>query len=330
MKISEVIHSNFQVIKQKYQELNNITHTAQWFCEQFNYEYTDSWRRRLSLTLSEEEEDLEEAAPKIKYQSPAKVLVFDIETAPSVAYVWKGWNVNPSAVIDMIESDWFMITWSAKWLFEDKIMTGKLTPEEALNEDDSRITKSMWELFDEADVVIAHNALRFDVKKLNTRFFLQGLPSPSHYQVIDTLIHARKRFSMMSNKLDYLARMLGLEGKIKHSGFELWKRCVKYGEQAALDEMEEYNIQDVRVLEEVYLAMRAWIKPHPNIGLFVADDKTCCPTCGSEDLTQKGDYKTYVNAYETFRCNSCGSISRGRKTSVSKEKRENLVISLPN
>jgi DNA polymerase III epsilon subunit-like protein len=328
MTITEVIRDNFTTIKNLYLSNDkNITHTAQQFCEEHGYKYNDSWRRALSTVLSEEE--ISPEAEKKTETSPAKILVFDIETAPTKAYVWGGWNQNPAQNIDMVQSEWFMLTWSAKWLFEDKIMTGKLTSKEALNEDDSRITKAMWELFDEADVVIAHNAIRFDVKKLNTRFLLHGLSSPSHYQVIDTLVHARKRFSLISNKLDYLARFLGLEGKLQHGGFITWKKCLE-GDEEAFNEMEEYNIQDVRVLEEVYLKMRAWIKPHPNMGLFVADDITCCPTCGSSDMTQEGSYSTYVNTYDTHRCNSCGSLSRSRKTSVSKDKKQNLLVSLPN
>lgn len=332
MRVTEIIRDNFDYIKTLYGEKSgNITHTAEAFCKEKGFVYGDYWRRAISKAISEDDssEEVEIKPPTPKQTSPAKILIFDIETAPASAWVWGGWNQNPSNNLKMIQNDWFMLTWSAKWLFEDKVMTGKLTPEEAINEDDRRITKGIWELLDEADVVVAHNALKFDIKKLNTRFLLQGLDSPSHYQVIDTLVHARKRFSMMSNRLDYLAKMLKLEGKLSHEGFELWAKCMK-GVPEALDKMEEYNIQDIAVLEEVYLEMRPWIKPHPNMGLFIESDETCCPTCGSSDLKLDGTYKTYVNSYDTFRCGVCGSLSRSRKTNITKEMRENIIVSLPN
>jgi hypothetical protein len=48
-----------------------------------------------------------------------------------------------------------LLTWSAKWLFQDEIMNDKLTSEEAINEDDERITKTLWTLLDEADIVVS-------------------------------------------------------------------------------------------------------------------------------------------------------------------------------
>ena len=133
----------------------------------------------------------------IKRESPAKILVFDVETAPLQAYVWGLWDQTVGT--QQILSDWFMLTWSAKWLFDDEVMSDGLTPEEALKQDDSRVTESIWKLMDEADIVIAHNAVRFDVKKLNSRFLLNGMNPPMPYQVIDTLLHLRNKFSLSSN-----------------------------------------------------------------------------------------------------------------------------------
>lgn len=86
-----------------------------------------------------------------------KVLVFDIETSPLKAYIFatRLWNTNVSE--EQVLSEWFMLCWSAKWLFDDKIISDRLTSREAKREDDSRIVKSLWKLLDEADIVIAHN-----------------------------------------------------------------------------------------------------------------------------------------------------------------------------
>ena len=51
-----------------------------------------------------------------------------------------------------------MLSWSAKWLNNPNMMSDVLTPEEALREDDLRITKSMWHLFNEADIIIAQRS----------------------------------------------------------------------------------------------------------------------------------------------------------------------------
>ena len=239
----------------------------------------------------------------------AKVLIFDIETAPLQAYVWGIWKQNIGT--SMLKSEWFMLTWSAKWLFSDKIMSGRLTAAEALEEDDSRITRKIWELLDEADIIIAHNANKFDIKKLNTRFLMNGLNPPSPYQVIDTLDHARKRFAMTSNRLDYINHLLGIERKMSTGGFQLWKDCLN-GKNKGLKKMEAYNKVDVKILEETYLALRAWIKPHPNMGLFILDDVDRCPTCGGDELEWGGsDYHTGAYSYSSFRC-KCGAVGRSK------------------
>ena len=159
-----------------------------------------------------------------------------------------------------------------------------------------------WELLNEADIVIAHNGDKFDLPKLNSRFIVNGLNPPLPYQSVDTLRHIRRQFGFTSNKLDYVNKLLNLERKTDTGGFELWERCM-LGEQVALDEMEGYNINDVRILEETYLHIRPWIKPHPNMGLFIMDENQHrCPSCGSADLQESGKgYHTTVNVYKIGR-----------------------------
>ena len=128
----------------------------------------------------------------------AKVLVLDIETAPILAYTWGIWNQNIQT--QNIHTDWFCLTWAAKWLFGDKVYSGKLTSNEAKNQDDSRIIKGIWQLLNEADIVIAHNGQKFDLPKLNSRFIINQLHPPLPYQQIDTLLHIRRQFGFTSNK----------------------------------------------------------------------------------------------------------------------------------
>jgi len=243
--------------------------------------------------------------------TPAKVLILDIETAPLRSYTWGLWKQN--VAISQIITDWFMLTWGAKWLFENKIMTNRLTPEEALANNDARISKTIWSLLDKADIIIAHNARRFDVKKLNTRFLVNGLAPPMPYQVIDTLDHAKKQFAMSSNKLDYINKVLNIGRKMDTGGFELWDGCMM-GDEKALKKMEDYNRVDVGILEETYLRIRPWIKPHPNMGLFIGDDVSACPTCGGNKLRfGSKPYATSSNLYDLFRCDDCKAVGRSKK-----------------
>lgn len=253
-----------------------------------------------------------------------KILIFDIETTPIKAWVWSRWKQN--IYLDQTISEWFCLSWSAKWLFDSEIHSARLTSEEVLKEDDNRIINQIWKLIDEADIVVAHNGLAFDEKKLNARFLLNGLPPASPYQTIDTKLIAAKQFGFSSNKLDALAGYFGLKAKMD-TDFELWAACMN-GDEEALSYMEEYNRQDVVLLEEVYLRLRPWIKSHPNVGLYFESDVPVCSSCGSEHLTvvSKG-YPTQTGIYDTYRCD-CGALSRVRTNSLSKEHRKNLLISV--
>ncbi len=251
-----------------------------------------------------------------------KILIFDIETSPLRAYIWSRWKQN--IYLDQTISEWFMLSWSAKWLFDSNIMSDRLTGAEVLAENDGRIVSKLWHLINEADIIVAHNGLSFDEKKINARFLLNGLPPASPYQTIDTKVIAAKQFGFSSNKLDALAGYFGLKCKMD-TDFELWARCMN-GDDTALAYMEEYNRHDTELLEEVYLRLRPWIKAHPNVALYIESDMPRCSNCGSEELTYVGNYYTQTGKYETYRC-SCGALSRVRTSSVAKDVKKNLLIS---
>lgn len=243
----------------------------------------------------------------LEVNSKARILVFDIETAPIMAYVWGVWNQNISP--DKIIKDWFILSWSAKWLNDNEIMSDIVTSKEAIQRNDKRICKSLYKLMDEADIVIAHYGNGFDIPKINARFITHGLTPPSPYQSIDTKQIASKGFAFTYNKLDWLATALGIPNKLS-TDFNLWTRCIE-GDQEALNYMDKYNRQDVLVLEEVYYKLRPWMKSHPNLGLYT--DGKVCATCGSDHIHKKGSYKTSVNSYDAFVCEDCGAFSRKGK-----------------
>jgi len=255
----------------------------------------------------------------------AKILLFDIETTPMQVWVWSLFGnkyIQPNNVIE----DWNVLSWSAKWLYDSNVMSDIQTPWEAENRDDGRVLEGIHNLMNKADIVIAHNGDKFDIKKLNTRFHLNGMLPPSPYQSIDTLKVAKRSFAFSSNKLDYLGRLITNKGKLE-TNFKLWTDCLQ-GDRDALKRMLEYNEEDVRLLEEVYVSLRPWIKSHPNMGLWAGDD--CCPSCGSEELTPNGGYyTTMVNIYKSYSCDDCGSLTRKLESELTARDRKQLMRSLP-
>lgn len=167
------------------------------------------------------------------------------------------------------------------------------------------------ELLTEADVVMHYNGDRFDIPNLNKEFVLMGLAPPEPFKSIDLLKTMRSNFRFTSNKLAFISEQLGLAGKVKHEGHELWIKCLA-GDPAAWKIMKRYNIQDVRLLEEIYDKVRPWIKNHPHVGLYTGDESVC-PGCGSDDRRRQGHAFTKMGKYQRYQCNPCGTWYQGNK-----------------
>lgn len=263
--------------------------------------------------------------PEAYMKRMPKILIWDIETSPYEVYVWHLWkNVVPPSMMIKNRS---ILSWSAKWLFEDTIMGQHVTAEEAFDRKDNSILPGLWKLLDETDIAIAHNGMSFDSKVSNARFAIAGMPPPMTYKQIDTLRSAKRVFNVASFTLEDMNEEFGLPLKMKHEGMDLWKKCVNF-DRSALDLMLKYNKRDVSILEELYLKIRPYMKGHPNVALYINTTETLCTNCGNESLEWGGYYYTPAGKYKSFRCDNCGAIGRSRISDLDKESRAKLLLSV--
>lgn len=228
-----------------------------------------------------------------------KTLIMDIETSPNLGYVWGIWEQN---VID-VKEHWKIICFSYKWLGDKKTHVVSLGSYKDQSSD-KPLVEALWKLFNESDVIIAHNGNNFDIKKTNARFIIHGLNPPSPYKTIDTLKIARKYFKFDSNKLDDLGKYFKVGKKLKTGGFDLWLGCMA-GDAKSWKLMERYNKMDVILLERVYLKMLGWIDNHPNNALYSGDIDSC-PNCGSNKIQRRGFTYKKTRKYQRFQCTDCG------------------------
>lgn len=249
----------------------------------------------------------------IETKSAAKILLLDIETSLLLATVFQKQVWKARIGHEQLISDYYILTWSAKWLGNKEIMSNRLTPEEVYNEDDSRIVGNLLTLIDSADIIIGHNSDTFDIPNIFTRGVQHGYPPPSPFRQIDTLKIAQRYFGFTHNSLDALAKFFHIEGKIPTT-LELWKGCIM-GDEDSLIEMEVYNRQDVIVLEKIFYKLRPYAKGLPNMDMYIDEEFPTCTSCGSSNIFIQEDKFFYTNAtkFKVFRCNDCGSISRSRK-----------------
>lgn len=166
-------------------------------------------------------------------------------------------------------------------------------------------------LVSEADAVCHYNGQKFDMPTLNKEFVMYGMLPPAPYKQIDLYQTCKKNFRFVSNKLDFISQQLGIGEKVRHSGHELWTGCMA-GDKDSWRIMEEYNKQDVVLLEDLYTRLLPWIDKHPSHGAL--EGISCCPKCGSESYQRRGVAVTAAFKYARFQCRECGGWFRGNKT----------------
>lgn len=252
------------------------------------------------------------------------ITILDIETKPLTAAVWGLWKQNVG--LNMIENDWSILSYCAKRYGEKGVKYNDVSQQSDM-EDDTALLTELWQILDESDFVVAHNGRKFDIPKINARFAKAGMLPPSPYKVIDTLDIVKKHFNFTSNKLEYLTGVLCKKKKLRHTkfpGFELWKECLLRNVQA-WREMKKYNIMDVYSLEELYTVLRPYYSTHPNVAVFGALTKETCKCCGSTKVEKRGYAYTQVGVYQRYKCNGCGSWSRGSELLNTKADREKIL-----
>lgn len=242
-----------------------------------------------------------------------KILLLDIETAPNKVYSWGLFNQNIN-ICNIVEPG-YTLCFAAKWLGGKNISfdsVHKSNPEE--------MVFHIWNLIDQADAVVHYNGTKFDMPTLNREFVLMKLLPPSPYKEIDLLRTTRRKFRFTSNKLDYVCQQMGLGEKTEHTGMQLWHDCMA-GDSKAWKKMEEYNKNDVVILEALYNKLLPWIDLHPHYGLYIDDDGPVCRNCGSTHLNKEGFAYTTLGKYQQYSCKDCGRWGRGKKMLQSVEVR---------
>lgn len=233
-----------------------------------------------------------------------KILLLDIETAPNIGHVWGLWQQNIS--LNQLMESGYVLCWSAKWLGEDWIYFDSVQKKSTKS-----MLKGIYRLLDEADAVVHYNGKKFDIPTLNSEFIKNGYKPPSPYKQLDLLETVKSQFRFPSNKLEYVSKALGIGEKLKHVGHELWVGCM-IGDPQCWETMEDYNVQDVKLLEDLYMILRPWIKNHINYSLY-SDDSFVCPNCGSDRLVKRGLYKTTHSIFQRYKCISCGKWCKDNK-----------------
>lgn len=219
------------------------------------------------------------------------------------------WNPKTEWVPPVMNiSKYYMLSWAAKWAGKEKVYSDHLTVAETHRAKDDRIVLSLADMIREADIVVAHNGDRFDIKKVNWRVAKHKQEPLGPVRSIDTLKLSRASFGTEYHNLNELGMELCGHEKIKVD-WELWESA-KNGDEKAMRKMVRYNRRDVTLLEEVFEAMKPYVKSLPRL---VDGTGEVCPHCGSDVLIKRGLKHTNAASYQRYQCKQCLRYCRYRR-----------------
>jgi uncharacterized protein YprB with RNaseH-like and TPR domain len=233
-----------------------------------------------------------------------KRLYFDIETSPNIGFFWTaGFKLNIST--ESIIKERAIICICYKWE-EDKV-THSLNWDSKQN--DKKMLQDFIKVANEADELVGHNGDKFDLAWIRTRCLFHRIDMFPTYTTIDTLKVARSKFKFNSNKLNYIAKYLGIGQKI-HTDYDLWKDIVLNKDKDAMDKMIKYCKMDVILLEKVHKELSLHIPAKTHYGVIFGGDRGSCPECGSDDLVRNNKRVTASGLVKIqLRCKTCGKFS---------------------
>lgn len=262
----------------------------------------------------------------------ARILVYDIETAPALGlFFGRPYEVNIAKIIQ--QEYVFGFAW--QFVGEKKVHTcyiwdypaytkpmkftgGNLQAVlDQLNERivlGSKLVVQKWaDLVSGSHILVGHNSDSFDYRQMHGRvmqFKLEPIIKP---QQVDTKKLAKRLGYYESNKLDDLSKRYNHGGKLDHEGIEMWWKCMN-GDKKAQAHMVKYNKIDVVKTRELYEDFRPYDERHPNVAI-ITDQPDVCKVCGlNKGFTSAGYKYTTTTKYRYWVCKNCHHKNRGRKS----------------
>jgi hypothetical protein len=228
-------------------------------------------------------------------------LFFDIETSPNLVY---SWNIGRkiSLTHDNLVHERAVICICYKWEGDNEVFS--LTWNKG---DDKQMLETFTKVLNSADEIVGHNSIQYDTKWLRTRCLYHGISMYPDYTEIDTLRLARKVFRLNSNRLDYIARYLGVGHKTETGGFDLWKEIVLNNNRESLDKMVNYCKNDVVILEKVFNKINNYVGHTTHRGVAIGKSNHSCPECGGTHSISNGQRVTATGIKkQRLQCQDCG------------------------
>lgn len=250
--------------------------------------------------------DIPAALNAAKGMKSAKVLVIDIERRAGLAHIFDQ-RTSGFVHVDRWTRLPSLLCFAAEWI-------GHKPEFHAAWDDHAAMVRRSWELYDEAEIVVTYNGIKFDNKHLRSEWLLAGYPPPSPWKDLDLYATNRTLFGFESKGLNHLCQRLGLETKSGHYDPNLADQCMD-GDEKAQKLMRRYNVGDVKITRQAYFRLRPWMHNHPHALAGPADDRPRCNVCWGDNLKANGTRLAQQITYTLSRCGDCGANVQGTRHS---------------
>lgn len=158
-------------------------------------------------------------------------------------------------------------------------------------------------LRDRADVIVSWYGKEFDVRFLNARMLLAGLPPlpPFGRNHVDLYFISRQNFCLHSGRLQGFAEAFGCPIDKTPVRADIW-RLANRGDATALRYVVKHCRRDVDILHWAYGLLRPYVRTHPP----VTPHAHACPVCGGQDWRSNGWRFRRGGRHQRLQCQACG------------------------
>ncbi len=234
-----------------------------------------------------------------------EILFFDTENAPNIAATWgiHDQRINYQDVV----KEWFFISVQWAWNDSKKINSVSILDDKKRFKkdptDDFLVVKTAYDIIQEAEIIVGHNIVRHDLKKLQAKVLEHGMKPLRIPEIVDTYDWSKK-FGFTSKKLGDLCTKLGLQEKLTHEPGLFLKAAL--GNVEAIEKIVKYGRGDIPTVRDLYHRLKPHAHKHPNHNLWRGDGIECCPRCGSNKFHASGFKVNVTGKYQRFKCQDCG------------------------
>ncbi len=269
MKYNKLTQTDRDVIRQLYQSKKSRDSVQEDLSEMFDVS---------KRTIRKWAEKLEIGVMAKNVTDPSKIMIYDIETSRTKAWVW--WTGKQYIGHNQLIDEPQIITISWKWLGDEEIHY--LTWDK--NHCDKQLMIDFLKEYNQADMVIGYNNDRFDNRWVNARAMKYNLDVNIHVKSYDIMKEEKRVFRVPSYSMAYMSKYSNVIHKQGHEGIHMWN-MIQTGtpeEQAEyLEKMVIYNIGDIAATEELYLRLRKYFGHRTHLGVLKGGERFSCPDTGS-------------------------------------------------